>query len=527
MNEHERRRAAYADQVRAKYDTAQLKALKAAGHTLPGTTSYPIDDQDDLEKAIKAVGRGNADHDTIRKYIIGRAKDMGLSDLIPDDWNADGSIKRSNSPDGEPRNAPASTPNEARALLGLAAEQYAGRYFSQGMHPTGIVSLEKVDSPIDKALVAQSKDGHEDQPSRSKNWATPKMAQRAFSSLAEWPAACEQKIEVRMSTDPDSPIAHFHGYPSTTDVWYDVHDWLGKYEERMAPGSFGKTLREQENVPLLFDHSGLPLASTGSGTSSLAEDKRGLRNDADLDRRDAFSNSVCVQLDRGVLNKMSLSFRSVKEDWNDEYDQRTVTECALYDTSIVTYPANPTTTAELRESMRAALGREGRSLWLSDSEMSIRSALGSFRDTPLDDDRADLLERALRAIAHADEVMFRSQPSGRARTFLVARALGELRAGRVLSAANHDLLRKASDALADADTHRQALTDAHSTAAAAVQAVIDAASNDPTGPDGSGNGTPPATGDPMEPDDGAGARSLPLSVIQARARVERLKHPRR
>jgi hypothetical protein len=77
----------------AKYDTKQLEALKAKGHTLPGTTSYPIADTEDLANAIKAVGRGGADHDTIRKYIMERARAMGHVSDIPDDWDNDGSLK--------------------------------------------------------------------------------------------------------------------------------------------------------------------------------------------------------------------------------------------------------------------------------------------------------------------------------------------------------------------------------------------------------------------------------------------------
>ncbi len=89
-------RAAYDHQVRAKYNADDLKKLKAKGHTFPGTTSYPIDDAEDLQNAIHAVGRGGADHDSIRKYIIARAKAMGLSSKIPDNWNADGSLKSAN-----------------------------------------------------------------------------------------------------------------------------------------------------------------------------------------------------------------------------------------------------------------------------------------------------------------------------------------------------------------------------------------------------------------------------------------------
>lgn len=80
---------------RAKYDADQLKAMAKSGEAMPDG-SYPIGDAEDLSNAIHAVGRGNASHDTIRKHIIARAKSLGLSDNIPDDWNSDGSMKTAN-----------------------------------------------------------------------------------------------------------------------------------------------------------------------------------------------------------------------------------------------------------------------------------------------------------------------------------------------------------------------------------------------------------------------------------------------
>lgn len=85
----------YERELRAKYSADQLKELLSKGQAFKnanGDPSYPIADAEDLGLAIKAVGRGGADHDAIRKYIIGRAKALGLSDKIPDNWNADGSI---------------------------------------------------------------------------------------------------------------------------------------------------------------------------------------------------------------------------------------------------------------------------------------------------------------------------------------------------------------------------------------------------------------------------------------------------
>ena len=87
--------AKYEELVKAKYDTKQLEALKGKGHTLPGTTSYPIDDDEDLANAIKAVGRGKvAGHDKIRQYVAGRARAMGKASAIPSTWGSDGSLAK-------------------------------------------------------------------------------------------------------------------------------------------------------------------------------------------------------------------------------------------------------------------------------------------------------------------------------------------------------------------------------------------------------------------------------------------------
>jgi hypothetical protein len=53
--------------------------------------SYPIRPSDnhgaaDLNSAIRAVGRGSGDHDAIRAHITKRAKALGMSDRIPEDW---------------------------------------------------------------------------------------------------------------------------------------------------------------------------------------------------------------------------------------------------------------------------------------------------------------------------------------------------------------------------------------------------------------------------------------------------------
>lgn len=83
--------------LRAKYSTQDKKDMLKAGHAMAnasGDPSYPIKDKEDLQNAIHAVGRGSADHDDIRRHIIKRAKALGLTSMIPDNWDmTDGSLK--------------------------------------------------------------------------------------------------------------------------------------------------------------------------------------------------------------------------------------------------------------------------------------------------------------------------------------------------------------------------------------------------------------------------------------------------
>jgi hypothetical protein len=79
------RKATAADKDKAKGKGTMTNAS--------GDESYPVNNADELTSAIKAVGRGGADHDAIRRHIMGEASKLGLSGQIPDNWNSDGSLK--------------------------------------------------------------------------------------------------------------------------------------------------------------------------------------------------------------------------------------------------------------------------------------------------------------------------------------------------------------------------------------------------------------------------------------------------
>jgi hypothetical protein len=84
--------------AKAKYNADDLRRMAASGAAM-ADESYPIGDADDLDKAIHAVGRGGAEHDAIRRHVIKRAKALGKSSEIPDNWAADGSLKEKVSKD--------------------------------------------------------------------------------------------------------------------------------------------------------------------------------------------------------------------------------------------------------------------------------------------------------------------------------------------------------------------------------------------------------------------------------------------
>jgi HK97 family phage prohead protease len=138
------------------------------------------------------------------------------------------------------------------------------------------------------------------------------------------------------------------GYASAFDVIYDVADWRGSYKERVASGTFARAIRERADVKLLINHEDLPLARTKSGTLKLWEDQIGLGYRAPLDPSDPDVQRLVPKLERTDVAESSFSFNTVQQDWDLDANLRTLRDVDLFDVSIVTWPANPSTSAGLR-----------------------------------------------------------------------------------------------------------------------------------------------------------------------------------
>jgi HK97 family phage prohead protease len=127
---------------RAKYNADDLKTMAKNGQAMPDG-SYPIGDESDLTKAIHAVGRGGASHNAIRLHIMKRARALGLTNLIPDNWQADGSMKSAQYPKDNLIRAmggPDALESDGRTLYGHFAvfntptminDSYEGKFIEQ------------------------------------------------------------------------------------------------------------------------------------------------------------------------------------------------------------------------------------------------------------------------------------------------------------------------------------------------------------------------------------------------------------
>jgi HK97 family phage prohead protease len=388
---------------RAKYKQADRDEMAKSGKAM-SDGSYPIADEDDLKKAIKAVGRGSASHDSIRKHIISRAKALKLSSLIPDNWNADGSLKEEKSVWStlEERE----TYNDLRQAVESAIADSLPKKKSENVYGPYVVDMTDdwavyeyegdlwqvnytVDSDGEVTLGEPEQvrritsyeanshradeeeeecptckgtgkikggstkcpdcDGTGELGGPSENAARDDLERRARHAREREGMVEFRSIPSFELRDTADGHVRFSGYASTTESPYEIAD----FTETVAKGAFKRTLGEEPDVRLNINHGvggQLPLARTKSGTLTLSEDARGLKVDADLDPNDPDVRSLLPKMRRGDVDEMSFAFRATAQEWNEDYTERLIRECALHrgDVSIVTTGANPDTSAIIR-----------------------------------------------------------------------------------------------------------------------------------------------------------------------------------
>lgn len=177
-------------------------------------------------------------------------------------------------------------------------------------------------------------------------------------------------VEIRQvgtleARDVEGEVGHFVGFSTTYDQPYDVYGGpdRGGFSEIMATGAWKRTIREKVDINLLKNHEGDPFARVGNGTLRLSEPGSGVWNEADLDLRRSDARDLFFALERGDFHKMSCAFVVMRDKWNRDFTERRILEVVGFDSSVVTFPANPHTVAGVEPSTPAA--GSGRSLKLA------------------------------------------------------------------------------------------------------------------------------------------------------------------
>ncbi len=114
--------------------------------------------------------------------------------------------------------------------------------------------------------------------------------------------------------------------------------------------AFNKTLNERDDVRLLVNHDGVPIARTKPGTLTLGVDTVGLWVDApSLDRDNPTVQELASAMKRKDIDQMSFAFQDLTplDQRFDDNDVRQIREVKLFDVSVVTFPWYEDTQAEL------------------------------------------------------------------------------------------------------------------------------------------------------------------------------------
>lgn len=140
------------------------------------------------------------------------------------------------------------------------------------------------------------------------------------------------------------------GYAAVFD---SLSEDLGGFTERINAGAFAEAIRRDDVRALINHDPNLVLGRNRSGTLTMREDGSGLAVEITPPDTQA-ARDLLALMERGDVSQMSFAFTVSKEDQSWERNGegpwiRTIRRVArLFDVSVVTYPAYPSTSAAMR-----------------------------------------------------------------------------------------------------------------------------------------------------------------------------------
>lgn len=150
------------------------------------------------------------------------------------------------------------------------------------------------------------------------------------------------------------------GHFALFNRWAEIDSWFeGHFLERIAPGAFKKTIREnRDRIRALFQHGFDPQVGNKplGEISELREDDTGVYYEVPLLDTE-YVRELLPALERGLYGA-SFRFEVIREDRNEEpgtsdanpqgIPERTITELRLFEFGPVTFPAYAEATAGVR-----------------------------------------------------------------------------------------------------------------------------------------------------------------------------------
>lgn len=150
-------------------------------------------------------------------------------------------------------------------------------------------------------------------------------------------------LQKRAAENPDEESYIVEGYAATFDEYLLFSDGENNFYERIDPHAFDNT--DISDVVFLIDHDGRVYARTRNGSVQIMHDDNGLYNRIDLSRsssaRGVYEDIICGNYDR-----MSFAFIVSDDDITRDdkgYHRLIKSVGKLFDTSVVSFPANPNT----------------------------------------------------------------------------------------------------------------------------------------------------------------------------------------
>jgi HK97 family phage prohead protease len=155
---------------------------------------------------------------------------------------------------------------------------------------------------------------------------------------------CLPGAELRLDGEKEPRIT---GYAAVFNTWADIGGW---FKESIRPGAFSKTIKENDIRALKNHDKDYVLGrnkAKPSPTLTLREDSKGLAVEI-LPPDTTYANDLLVSMRRGDITQMSFGFQVNKAETDFEKDERILVDVTLFDVSVVTFPAYPTTSAQVR-----------------------------------------------------------------------------------------------------------------------------------------------------------------------------------